>query len=118
MLAAAAGVARHLQVIGFATEAAAIKLRLIEQACGCSTVGGRGELKVRARICLWHSCPTVLAAAVAVARHMQVIGFATEAAAIKLRLVKQASLRLLHDARRTGTQARCVLVSASGTRVR
>ena len=31
----------HLQVIGVATEAA-IKLRLIEQACGCSTVQGGG----------------------------------------------------------------------------
>ena len=37
----------------FATEAA-MKLRLIEQACRCSTVRGRGRLKVRARLCRWH----------------------------------------------------------------
>ena len=36
---------------------AAMKLRLIDQACGCSTVRGGGSgsgLKVRARLCLWH----------------------------------------------------------------
>ena len=30
-------------------------LRLMEQACGCSTVQGGGRLKVRARLCRWHS---------------------------------------------------------------
>ena len=29
--------------------------RLIEQACGCSTVRGSGGLKVRACFCRWHS---------------------------------------------------------------
>ena len=32
-----------------------MKLRLIEQACGCSTVRGGSGLKVRARLCLWYS---------------------------------------------------------------
>ena len=39
--------AMHLQVIGFAPEAA-FKLRLIKQACGCSTVRDGGGLKKRA----------------------------------------------------------------------
>ena len=33
---------------------AAIKRRLIEQACGCSVLRVKGGLKVRARRCLWH----------------------------------------------------------------
>ena len=33
-----------------------MKLRLVEQACTCSTMHGGGGLKVvRARLCLWHS---------------------------------------------------------------
>ena len=32
-----------------------LDLRLIEQACGCSTVRGSGGLKVRACFCRWHS---------------------------------------------------------------
>ena len=32
---------------------AAMKLRLMEQACGCSVMGG-GGFKVRARLCFWH----------------------------------------------------------------
>ena len=39
----------------FASDAAMKKLRLMEQACGCSTVRGGGRLKVRARLCRWHS---------------------------------------------------------------
>ena len=35
--------------------AAGIKLRLIQQACGCFTVRGGGGLKVRARLLCWHS---------------------------------------------------------------
>jgi hypothetical protein len=31
------------------------KLRPIEQACGCSTSRGGGGVKVRARLCRWHS---------------------------------------------------------------
>ena len=34
---------------------AAMKLRLMEQACGCSTVRGGQAFKVCARLCLWHS---------------------------------------------------------------
>ena len=45
----------HLHVFAFATEAAAMDLRLIEQACGCCTVRGGRALKVRARLCRWHS---------------------------------------------------------------
>ena len=69
----------------FATEAA-IKLRLIEQACGCSTVRGGDRPKVRARLCLWRvrACrqdqPPAPAGAFA---------FATEAA-MNLRLIEQA----------------------------
>ena len=37
------------------TTAAALNLRLVEQACGCATVRGGGRLKVRARLCRWHS---------------------------------------------------------------
>ena len=33
---------------------AAMKLRLIEQACGCSMMGGGDELKVYACLCLQH----------------------------------------------------------------
>ena len=43
-----------LTCFAFATEAA-IKLRQIEQGGGCSTVRGGGRLKVRARLCRWHS---------------------------------------------------------------
>ena len=51
---------RHLQIpcLPLATEAA-MELRLIEQACGCSTVRWRRRRmqtrKVRARLCRWHS---------------------------------------------------------------
>ena len=37
-------------------------LRLIEQACGCSTVRGGGGLNVRARLCLWQLWWIVLVA--------------------------------------------------------
>ena len=39
----APGTRHHARCLAFATEAA-MKLRLIEQACGCSTVRGRGRL--------------------------------------------------------------------------
>ena len=32
-----------------------MKRRLIEQACGCSVVGGGGGREVHARLCLWPS---------------------------------------------------------------
>ena len=34
---------------------AAIELRLVEQACTCYTMQDDGGLKVRARLCVWHS---------------------------------------------------------------
>ena len=51
-----AAMTRHLQVVCLCCDGAAVKLRaLIEQACTCSTMHGGGGLKVRARLCLWHS---------------------------------------------------------------
>ena len=79
----------HACGFGFATEAA-IKLRLIEQACGCSTVRGGGQLKVRALV---SAAGTPVESA---CRHDHApdtcckrFDFATEAA-IKLRLIEQA----------------------------
>ena len=49
---------RHWHVsagASFATTEPPSTLRLIEQACTCSKVHGGGGLKVRARLCLWHS---------------------------------------------------------------
>ena len=54
-----AATTRHLQVLCLCN-GAAIKLRLVELACGCSMVCGAGglevnELEVRARLCRRHS---------------------------------------------------------------
>ena len=52
-----AAMTRHLPArcsLGLCTRAA-IKLRLIEQACDCSTVRVGGGCKVHARVCRWHS---------------------------------------------------------------
>ena len=74
----AAMTTRQLQVSAFAMNAV-MKLRLVEQACGCSLVRGGGGLKVREWLCLppalvWR----VLAATTT--RQLQVSAFATEAA--------------------------------------
>ena len=45
---------RHLQHGVCLCDGSAIKLRLIEQACTCSTMHGRGGLKVRACLYRWH----------------------------------------------------------------
>ena len=42
-------------MVGCHVKGAAINLRLIEQACSYSTVQGRDQLKVRARLRLLHS---------------------------------------------------------------
>ena len=68
----------------FATEAA-MKLRLIEQACGFFTVQSEGRRKVRARLCLWR----VLAVRTMHLHRCRWFAFATEAA-MKLRLIEQA----------------------------
>ena len=43
---------RHLPAGVRLCNGAAMKRRLIEQACGCSVVGGGGGREVRARLCL------------------------------------------------------------------
>ena len=54
-----------------------MKLRLVEQACGCSTVQGGGALKVRAcLVCLWHLGGEWLP--LGASGIMQVFAFATE----------------------------------------
>ena len=55
---------------------AMMKLRLTEEACGCSVLRGGGGFKVRARLCLPTLEWRVLAATRI--RHLQVFGFATE----------------------------------------
>ena len=87
----------HLQAGGlaFATEAA-MNLRLIEQACGCSTVRGGGRRKVRAPLCLWRVLATV-------AIHLQCVLQRSRHEAP----TDGASLRLLHGARRRQTQGAC-----------
>ena len=87
---------------------AAINLRLVEQACGCSTVRG-GRLKVLACSCLppalgWR----VLATATT---HLQCGLHRSQHQAP----TDGASLRLLDSERRRRTQSTCVLVSASAT---
>ena len=100
---------RHLQVgLPSATEVAAMKLQPIEQACDCSTVRDRGGLKVRARLCRWHSRGACLPPGT---RHLQVVSVpdAMEAAAMMmLRLIEQAcGCSTMHDARRGRTQGAC-----------
>ena len=79
---------------------AELRLRLIEQACTCSTMHGRGGLKVRARLYRWHwvggECLPPEGGFCAIAargRH--------EAP------TDRASLHLLHDARWWRTQGAC-----------
>ena len=45
---------RHLHDRVCLCKGAAIKRRLIEQACGCFVLRVKGGLKVSARLCLWH----------------------------------------------------------------
>ena len=110
---------------------AAMNLRLMDQACGCSTVrGGQGLKvvvtyydKVRARCCHKHSgADRVL---VAPTRHLQCVRPPIEQPqSCHEAPTDGPRLRLLHHARRTGTQGccrhtmtRCVLVAATSTRV-
>ena len=72
-----------------------MKLRLIEQACGCSTMGGR--LKVGARLCLWQCGRRVLAAQM---KHLEVVWLLHRSRHDEAP-TDRASLRLLHGARQT-----------------
>ena len=84
-----------------------MKLRLIEQACGCSTVRGGGRLTVRARLCL---CRVLLCMPPRPGTrwHLPAGGgaFATEAA-MNEAPTDRANLRLLLGARRRSTQGVC-----------
>ena len=61
-----------------------MKIRLMLQACGCSTVRGGGGLKVRARLCHWHSRWQSACRLRPSTYNCRWFGFATEAA-MKLR---------------------------------
>ena len=63
-----------------------MKLRLIEQACGCSMVRGGGRLKVCAHLCLWHLSGECLPPRSRTCRCLPLF----VGAAMKLRLIEQA----------------------------
>ena len=67
-----------------------MKLRQMEQGCGCSTVrggGGLNALNVRARLCLWHLIEYCLSQRSATCRMLSAIWFG--GATTKLRLMEQ-----------------------------
>ena len=105
---------KHLQVFVVTTESAAVKLRLLEQACTidalrCTAVANSRCVLVSA---FGHSGWRVHAAII-MTRHLQVFAFATESAAVKLRLLEQACT--IDALRCTAVAAsRCVLVYAFG----
>ena len=88
-----------------------IKLRLVEQACGCCTVHGGGGVKVRARLCLWqsggqhlqlHHEPAYTDCGLQRNRHASSDWWSKLAAALRCE---------------AEAESRCVLISAPGTRV-
>ena len=82
-----------------------VKLRLIEQACGCSTVRGRGGLKEDTRVCVLVSGTLVVESQDHALPTAVVIAFATEPPPLcKAHPTDRASLPLLHGARRRRPQ--------------
>ena len=101
----------HAPALIVVCNGAAMKLSLMEQACECCTVQGGGGRKVRARVCLWHSGADCLPPRPRTCTDCVLQRSRNEAP------TDGASLRrLLHGARRTGTQGACSSLPP-GTRV-
>ena len=88
--------------VGHLCNAAAVKRRLIEQACSCSIVRGGGGRKVRARVCIRHLGAEASPPPPGIFKCGSHLQRSRHEAT-----TDRASLRLLHGAWRRRTQGAC-----------
>ena len=87
-----------------------------EQACGYCTARDGGGVKVRARLCRWHSGGESACRQASSGTCRWFASFATEAA-MKLRLTDSSKLVAADPRFEVKAESRCALVSAAGTPV-